>query len=290
MEFHEVAEIFPLMEGDEYQALVDDIQERGLLEPIWVYDDQIIDGRNRYRACIDANVEPRVQEFSGNTKDLVHFVVSLNLIRRHLTPGQRAALAVTIRPMLAKQAKKRQYQAEGQPQGAKSDQEILPEQMGQARDKAGEIVGVSGKYVDDAARVEKRNPQVFESLRAGEINLPTAVAASEIKDHEVAEALVNKARKEDWSGRDMRKRVDALHKSPKEPQPRDVWSGWSKAKDVVDVIDWAQHYRQIWEMRFNTPVENPSELVAWVRQMLIQVRGLEKALTRMEEKHARNAQ
>ncbi|MCD6295935.1 MAG: ParB N-terminal domain-containing protein, partial [Deltaproteobacteria bacterium] len=51
MEFHEIANMFPLMEGTEFDALVTDIKENGLLEPIWLYENKILDGRNRYRAC-----------------------------------------------------------------------------------------------------------------------------------------------------------------------------------------------------------------------------------------------
>ena len=62
IEFHPVAEIFPLMDDASFRQLVDDIKSNGLREEIWTHDEKIIDGRNRYRACIKAEVEPRFRE------------------------------------------------------------------------------------------------------------------------------------------------------------------------------------------------------------------------------------
>ena len=75
MEFHEVASIFPILQGDEYRALRDDIAANGLLEAIWTYQGKIIDGRNRYIACMDLEIEPRYQEWNGNGS-LVTFIIS----------------------------------------------------------------------------------------------------------------------------------------------------------------------------------------------------------------------
>lgn len=84
-----------MMSAEEFRELAKDIKENGLREPIWLYEKQIIDGRNRYRACIEVDVKPRFQEWDGNGS-LAAFVISLNLHRRHLSESQRSMVAARI--------------------------------------------------------------------------------------------------------------------------------------------------------------------------------------------------
>jgi ParB-like chromosome segregation protein Spo0J len=95
IEFHPLAELFPLMDGAEFDALVADISEHGLREPIILHEDKILDGRNRYRACEAAEIEPIYQDWLP--EGTAHaFVVSKNLRRRHLSESQRAMIAAKL--------------------------------------------------------------------------------------------------------------------------------------------------------------------------------------------------
>jgi hypothetical protein len=51
MQFHPIADVFPLMDGEKFAELVQSIKENGQREPIMTFNDLILDGRNRYRAC-----------------------------------------------------------------------------------------------------------------------------------------------------------------------------------------------------------------------------------------------
>jgi hypothetical protein len=92
--FHPLAVVFPLMAGGEYAELIRDIREYGLNEPIAVYEDKILDGRNRYRACLEAGVEPHFTTFKGD--DPIAFVISQNIRRRHLTAEQKRELIANL--------------------------------------------------------------------------------------------------------------------------------------------------------------------------------------------------
>jgi len=92
--FHPIANIFPLLQGKEFEALVEDVSTNGLVQPITKHDGKILDGRNRYRACLKSGVAPIFHTFSGD--DPVAFVVSANLHRRHLTPKQKRELIAKL--------------------------------------------------------------------------------------------------------------------------------------------------------------------------------------------------
>ena len=97
LEAHPLAQIFPLMEGKEFDALVASIKANGLREKIWLYEGRILEGRNRYRACQAGDIEPQFREYTGN--DPLGFVIDLKLHRRHLSETQRAMVAGRLATM-----------------------------------------------------------------------------------------------------------------------------------------------------------------------------------------------
>src|SRR6516162_3438037 len=94
LEFHPLADLFPLLEGADFEELVADVRAHGVREPVWIYDSQILDGRNRYLAAQVAGVPCPVRAYEGD--DPVGFVISLNLKRRHLSTSQRAMIAAKL--------------------------------------------------------------------------------------------------------------------------------------------------------------------------------------------------
>ncbi len=93
-EFHGYCALFPEADEKTLADMAADIKENGLNEPIILYEGKILDGRNRYLACQQAEIEPTFKEYLG--EEPLQYVISRNLHRRHLNESQRAMLAQKI--------------------------------------------------------------------------------------------------------------------------------------------------------------------------------------------------
>lgn len=163
-QFHPVAEIFPLLGDAELRVLADDIAANGLREPIWLHaDGRIIDGRNRYRACGLAEAAPTYREWHGDDAELVPFVVSLNLHRRHLNESQRADVAGRIATL-----------AWG------GDRTKVP--IGALTDaQAAKLLNVSERSVERAKVVQRDGvPELREAVQAGRVSVAAAADVARI--------------------------------------------------------------------------------------------------------------
>ena len=186
-ELHPLCTLFPRMPDAEFKALADDIRTNGLLAPIVLHDGMILDGGNRYRACLEAGIEPSFNEFDGD--NLVSFVLSVNLHRRHMTAGQQAAIVASA-----------QDWAKAQTRGGdrKTDQSATwhfdpalgsdPTDADQSSPPALETVadraaqsGASVRTQKRADKVAKADPELAKQVAHGEISLPAAVRQIENK-------------------------------------------------------------------------------------------------------------
>lgn len=177
-EYHPAATVFPLLDGREFEELKADIAANGLLEPIILHPDgRIIDGRNRHRACIETGTEPHFRTLDGSG-DLLSFVVSMNLHRRHLTASQRAAVAVAageLAERIRAEARERQQLNALNNQPQSQNREIIPDsEKGRTRDHLGALFNVNGRYVDVAARIKDEAPALFEQVIGGGMTIPQA--------------------------------------------------------------------------------------------------------------------
>lgn len=132
-----VADLFPMLseeavtenkrpDGMTMRELAESIRDNGLQEPIVlykVYDEEegnyvtfLLDGRNRRQGCIRAakmsgvahdEFNIQVEDFIGSEEEADEFVLTLNIDRRNMTPGQRAFVAVEWWDLESKKAESR---------------------------------------------------------------------------------------------------------------------------------------------------------------------------------------
>lgn len=180
---HPAADLFPMAQADELDGLTADIAEHGLVESIWTTDDGVVlDGRNRLVACHRLGLNPTVKRYRGD--DPITFAVSLNLHRRHLEKSQVAAIARESIPLYAEEARKKQVEA-GKVYGRGSvgklvadlPQAIEEKRAPQARDRAAEAFGISGRLVGQVDRIAEQAPDLMPEIKAGTL---TANAAEKI--------------------------------------------------------------------------------------------------------------
>lgn len=166
MEFHPLADCFPLMEGDEFEDLKNDIGLRGLNHPVVTYQGSILDGRNRWRACQELEIAACTEEYRG--ADPAAFVVSENIHRRHLNASQRAMIASKLTTASHGGARPGRVISEANEQGTRRSFDVT-------REDAARLMSVGRTSVDRAHRVQRDGiPAVSEAVQRGELELTKA--------------------------------------------------------------------------------------------------------------------
>ena len=161
---HPLAALFPELPAEELTQLVRDIKERGQLEPIILYKGMILDGRNRYRACLIAGVKPRIEEFDpkATKRSPEEFVLSRNLRRRHLSVGQKAAIALDWSDQIELTPEPEKNKERGRPKGVLSE--------------AAKRIGINEQRVFEVRQVRDANPSLYQDVKAGRRSLNGALA------------------------------------------------------------------------------------------------------------------
>ena len=162
---HPAADIFPTMAPAAFDRLVADIKEKGQLQPIIIHSNMILDGRHRYLACQRLQIKPSTIEWigEGSPED---FVVSMNLLRRHLTESQRAVIAAKLTTF-----------GHGGDRRSKQTANLPP---GVSQKKAAEMFNVSERSVRHAvAVISKGTPELLHAVERNE--LAVSAAADTIK-------------------------------------------------------------------------------------------------------------
>jgi protein gp37 len=188
------------MEPDDYAKLKEDISGFGLRHPITLYQGMILDGRHRYRACLELGIEPVFEHWQGGSA-VIEFVLGENLHRRHLSAGQKASVATKAIDYHRAEAAKRQKEA-GHLGGAPTIKQRLgdhssnastnnlsapgalssnvlafPSETGKAAAAVAKQVGVSPRTVEQAIFVKEHGtPEDFQQVESGTASVKAKVA------------------------------------------------------------------------------------------------------------------
>lgn len=175
MKFRPEAEVWPLMSDDQLKALAEDIDRRGQLNPIYLYEGDILDGRNRWLAITRYCTKTKPKFDEAITDSPIGFVVSLNEKRRHLNDSQRAWAAAKALPFYKAEAKKRQGQrTDLLPTSASIEAEVKSEPRRATADAAGAF-DTSDGAVQRALRVRaKGSKKLKDTVEAGQLSLSKA--------------------------------------------------------------------------------------------------------------------
>jgi N6-adenosine-specific RNA methylase IME4/ParB-like chromosome segregation protein Spo0J len=176
--FHPLADIFPLIGGDDFDQLVADIRDNGLREPIVLLEGQILDGRNRYRACVAAGLMPEELTAPGRAHlryfhsfvpagfptpardGLLAYVISKNLRRRQLNDDQRRMVAARLVNL-----------KQGRPVDDKTSQNADISRGSAAKMLASDVAGI------DRARsvISRAVPELIAAVDQGVVSVASAV-------------------------------------------------------------------------------------------------------------------
>lgn len=209
-EVHPFADEFPLVEGDEFAELVADVKQQGLREPIVLTADgsTIVDGRNRYLACVEAGVDPVFDRLPERYTErmIADYIVSVNVERRHMNRGQLAMVATVYEKIIAADpdkdtggrpigdsgtegASRQAPTASGTGDGPghrganvrsrsvrkpPADLREVSRRDRESSTKAAKKVGASGRAVQTAKAVQRDAPDLAKKVQSGVMSLDAA--------------------------------------------------------------------------------------------------------------------
>lgn len=171
MERHPLSAAFPDMDHEDFDDLVASIKAHGQREPITIYQNKVLDGWHRYRACQQLDIGPMTTEYDG--KDPVNFVIDLNLNRRHLSPSQKALAIVSCST----------WAPEGKPKNTPYESTNTPPRGGVTVDQMAKQAGVGARTVERAKEVvTKGDKETIEKVKKGAMSLSEALRSLDKAD------------------------------------------------------------------------------------------------------------
>lgn len=219
-DFHPFSKLFPLIMGDEFEAFKADIQSRGQSCPIVLYEGKILDGRNRYRSCIELGIEPAYEQYSGD--DALSHVLSLNLYRRQLSVAQRALIAAEFSSL------------RNDTVTTTADAPAI-EQL--ALEEASKLMAVSPRSISSACKVVREGAgELLESVKQGAVSISAAELVCKLSLEEQRELCEKGAKAIARAAREIREESKPAKKTPKPQEETPATPIHPKEASVIQTI------------------------------------------------------
>lgn len=180
-EQHEFGKLLPKMTPEEFDELKKDIKSNGLSFPIYIYENKILDGWHRYCACIELNITPKYETYTGDSP--IQFVFS-STTRRNLSSTQKACLAVESLHIFEAEAKKRMSSKSFKSSSEKYIQLENSGSKGKATVEASNVFGVNPTYISKVKKIKNTDPEKYNRMKSGESDIQDIVREIKIEKHQ----------------------------------------------------------------------------------------------------------
>lgn len=240
---HPAAAVFPLIEGDDFNDLCESIRMHGVQHPAVVRGNELLDGRNRMRACEALKSQGwsgscPVVEWKDDGRNVAEWIWDTNALRRHMDDDGIAMASSAIWPLIAKENEARREAAQFKkgecpnPAGRKGKEQVTTKscepvprdrKAEHARSTVGQVAAKAGTSMHKA----RQAIAVQKAIEAGELPAETAkeVMAGKKKLRDVAPKPAKK--KEQPKHRSMKAILDDL---------RDLIAEWKNADHNTELL------------------------------------------------------
>lgn len=239
---HPLSAAFPPMTPEDFQELKDSIDNIGVQNAITVLDGMVLDGWNRYRACLELGMPCPEVVGIADFIDPRDFVMAQNQARRHVSKAQMAMAVTAVyewKPVGANQHDNR-VGTECPP--SQSDTERLNVEAPKTTAELSEISGVGERTIKQAKTVTNQAaPAVVDAVKRGQLGLPKAVQIAKLPPDQQAAAISKPLQRPptvvvppaNWTPRPVLARMDDIPEGAGDPSEAEIAD--ALAAEQVDI-------------------------------------------------------
>ena len=239
---HPAAAVFPLIDGDEFDGLVDSIIRNGIQHPIVVRScgdfEELIDGRNRVRAAEAAReqghaVKIPVVKWKDDGRNVAEWIWETNAMRRQMNDDGIATASAAIWPLIAKENEARR-------EASKFDTEKAKKARATARTKTSEPSKRDTRAEDARSTVGQVAAKAGVSMHKARqaVAVHKAISAGELPAETAKDVMAGKKKLRDVAPKKQRAQRQRQHRTMRAilNDLRDLVAEWMEADHNREVL------------------------------------------------------